>query len=410
MRMIFKVSYYVRSNYENKQGKSPLMIRIYLNREMLTVGSSGLNVDKKLWCNATSRMKGRTQEALCINAQLDEISTSFQEIFKRYEKDDDLTLEKIKSIYLGKDKIKTTFLEYYDGFLEELQAQVGTVKTKATYYKYLGTKRHFENFLRYKYRRKDLMPKELTHLVISDFEIYLRTVANLKVNSSTKTLKFFKTVVKHAQRTGFIIHDPFMNHHFQTEYVDRGFLTDEEIKCIMEKEFATVRLEAVRDIFIFSCFCGLAYIDVANLTQDNIVTLNGKQWIMTTRQKTKVPSNILLLDIPAMIIEKYRGRTKDGKLLPILSNQKMNSYLKEIGDVCGIKKNLTYHLARHTFATMILSKGVPIESVSKMLGHTNIRTTQVYARITNKKIEEDMLALAGKLDNFNDSINQIKSR
>ncbi len=408
MRMIFKVSYYVRSNYENKQGKSPLMIRIYLNREMLTVGSSGLNVDKKLWCNATSRMKGRTQEALCINAQLDEISTSFQEIFKRYEKDDDLTLEKIKSIYLGKDKIKTTFLEYYDGFLEELQAQVGTVKTKATYYKYLGTKRHFENFLRYKYRRKDLMPKELTHLVISDFEIYLRTVANLKVNSSTKTLKFFKTVVKHAQRTGFIIHDPFMNHHFQTEYVDRGFLTDEEIKCIMEKEFPTARLEAVRDIFIFSCFCGLAYIDVANLTQDNIVTLNGKQWIMTTRQKTKVPSNILLLDIPAMIIEKYRGRTKDGKLLPILSNQKMNSYLKEIGDVCGIKKNLTYHLARHTFATMILSKGVPIESVSKMLGHTNIRTTQVYARITNKKIEEDMLALAGKLDNFNDSINQIK--
>lgn len=375
---------------------------------MLTVGSSGLNVDKKLWCNATSRMKGRTQEALCINAQLDEISTSFQEIFKRYEKDDDLTLEKIKSIYLGKDKIKTTFLEYYDGFLEELQAQVGTVKTKATYYKYLGTKRHFENFLRYKYRRKDLMPKELTHLVISDFEIYLRTVANLKVNSSTKTLKFFKTVVKHAQRTGFIIHDPFMNHHFQTEYVDRGFLTDEEIKCIMEKEFPTARLEAVRDIFIFSCFCGLAYIDVANLTQDNIVTLNGKRWIMTTRQKTKVPSNILLLDIPAMIIEKYRGRTKDGKLLPILSNQKMNSYLKEIGDVCGIKKNLTYHLARHTFATMILSKGVPIESVSKMLGHTNIRTTQVYARITNKKIEEDMLALAGKLDNFNDSINQIK--
>ena len=157
----------------------------------------------------------------------------------------------------------------------------------------------------------------------------------------------------------------------------------------MEKEFPTARLEALRDIFIFSCFCGLAYIDVANLTQDNIVTLNGKRWIMTTRQKTKVPSNILLLDIPAMIIEKYRGRTKDGKLLPILSNQKMNSYLKEIGDVCGIK-------------------GVPIESVSKMLGHTNIRTTQVYARITNKKIEEDMLALAGKLDNFNDSINQIK--
>lgn len=120
---------------------------------------------------------------------------------------------------------------------------------------------------------------------------------------------------------------------------------------------------------------------------------------MTTRQKTKVPSNILLLDIPAMIIEKYRGRTKDGKLLPILSNQKMNSYLKEIGDVCGIKKNLTYHMRRHTFATTTtLAKGVPIETVSKMLGHTNIETTQIYARITNEKIRKDMEVLAGKLD------------
>lgn len=203
-------------------------------------------------------------------------------------------------------------------------------------------------------------------------------------------------------------HDPFIHHHFHLEQVDRGFLTDEEIQRIMQKEFATPRLEAVRDIFIFSCFCGLAYIDVANLTQDNIVSMNGKMWIMTRRQKTNIPSNILLLDIPLMIIDKYKGKTTKGKLLPILSNQKMNSYLKEIADLCGIKKNLTFHLARHTFATMTLSKGVPIESVSKMLGHTNIKTTQIYARITNKKIEEDMLALAGKLDNFNDSINQIK--
>ena len=143
----------------------------------------------------------------------------------------------------------------------------------------------------------------------------------------------------------------------------------------MEKEFATARLEAVRDIFIFSCFCGLAYIDVANLTQDNIVTLNGKQWIMTTRQKTKVPSNILLLDIPAMIIEKYRGRTKDGKLLPILSNQKMNSYLKEIGDVCGIKKNLTYHCSRHTFGSLQVDAGTSVYTVQHMLGHKNVATT-----------------------------------
>lgn len=406
--MIFKVSYYVRSNYENKQGKSPVMVRIFLNGEMLNVGSSGISVDKKMWNNSTSRLKGRTSEALSLNARLDDISSSLQGIFRRHELDEDLTLDKIKSIYLGKNKVKTTFMELYGKYLEDIKSQVGNGKTIATYHKYSAAGKHFENFLHLKYGRKDLMPGELTHIIIHDFEVYLRTTASLKPNSATKTLKFFKTVVIFAQKSGIMTHDPFIHHHFHLEQVDRGFLTDEEIQRIMQKEFATPRLEAVRDIFIFSCFCGLAYIDVANLTQDNIVSLDGKMWIMTKRQKTNIPSNILLLDIPLMIIDKYKGKTTKGKLLPILSNQKMNSYLKEIADLCGIKKNLTFHLARHTFATMTLSKGVPIESVSKMLGHTNIKTTQIYARITNKKIEEDMLALAGKLDNFNDSINQIK--
>lgn len=408
MKMIFKVSYYVRSNYENKQGKSPVMVRIFLNGEMLNVGSSGISVDKKMWNNSTNRLKGRTSEALSLNAQLDDISSSLQGIFRRHELDEDLTLDKIKSIYLGKNKIKTTFMELYNKYLEDIKNQVGNGKTIATYHKYSAAGKHFENFLHLKYGRKDLMPSELTHIIIHDFEIYLRTTAALKPNSATKTLKFFKTVVIFAQKSGIMTHDPFIHHHFHLEQVDRGFLTDEEIQRIMQKEFATPRLEAVRDIFIFSCFCGLAYIDVANLTQDNIVSLDGKMWIMTRRQKTNIPSNILLLDIPLMIIDKYKGKTTKNRLLPILSNQKMNSYLKEIADLCGIKKNLTFHLARHTFATMTLSKGVPIESVSKMLGHTNIKTTQIYARITNKKIEEDMLALAGKLDNFNDSINQIK--
>ena len=186
------------------------------------------------------------------------------------------------------------------------------------------------------------------------------------------------------------------------EPVNRGFLTDEEVLQIVNKELNVPRLELVRDIFIFSCFTGLAYIDVANLTPDNIVMLGGKEWIMTKRQKTSVETNVLLLDIPKRIISKYSHQTyRDGKLFPILSNQKMNSYLKEIADICGISKNLTFHLARHTFATLCLSKGVPMESVSKMLGHTNIRTTQIYARITNKKIEHDMEQFADKLGKFN---------
>ena len=161
-------------------------------------------------------------------------------------------------------------------------------------------------------------------------------------------------------------------------------------------------MELVRDVFIFLLLYRSSYIDVSNLTPDNIVTLDDKQWIMTKRQKTSVETNVLLLDIPKSIIAKYCHKTyRDGKLFPILTNQKTNAYLKEIADLCGIKKNLTFHMARHTFATMSISKGVPMESVSKMLGHTNIRITQIYARITNKKVERDMEELAGKLSKFN---------
>ena len=400
MRMIFKVSYYVRSNYENKQGKSPLMIRIFLNGEMLNVGSSGIYIDKKLWNNSTNRVKGRGSESLNLNAQLDNISNSLQMIFKKHEFDEDLTLDKIKSIFLGKNKVKTTFVEFYDKYLEDIKAQVGAGKSIALYHKYSAARNHFVNFLHAKYGRKDLMPGELTHLIIHDFEIYLKTVVSLKSNSATKTLKFFKTVVIFAQKCGVMTHDPFLNHHFHMEPVDRGFLTDEEIQRIMQKDFEIPRLEMVRDVFIFSCFCGLAYIDVAHLTQENIITLDNRPWIIINRQKTNVQSNIPLLEIPRMILDKYKGKIKENRLLPVLSNQKINAYLKEIADLCGIKKRLSYHVARHTFATMLLSKGVPIESVSKMLGHTNIKTTQIYARITNKKIEQDMMQVADKFDGF----------
>lgn len=395
MRMIFKVSYYVRSNYENKQGKSPLMIRIFLNGEMLNVGSSGIYIDKKLWNNSTNRVKGRGSESLNLNAQLDNISNSLQMIFKKHEFDEDLTLDKIKSIFLGKNKVKTTFVEFYDKYLEDIKAQVGAGKSIALYHKYSAARSHFVNFLHAKYGRKDLMPGELTHLIIHDFEIYLKTVVSLKSNSATKTLKFFKTVVIFAQKCGVMTHDPFLNHHFHLEPVDRGFLTDEEIQRIMQKDFEIPRLEMVRDVFIFSCFCGLAYIDVAHLTQENIITLDNRPWIIINRQKTNVQSNIPLLEVPQMILDKYKGKTKDNRLLPVLSNQKINAYLKEIADLCGIKKRLSYHTSRHTFATTVtLANDVALQNVSKMLGHSSTRMTQHYARVLDNSIMKDMQDVA----------------
>ena len=405
MKSIFRVVFYLRSNYVNKEGKTSVMLRIYLNNERLSLGSTGISVKSSQWDKEKERIKGRTTEALNTNLQLDNIASGLQSIFRRIEMSDVVSLERIKSEFLGKKEEIDTLMQLFEKHNGDVAKQVGVSVGKATLQKYNVCKRHFSEFLEKQYKRSDLKLTELTYVVIREFDLYLRTEVGQNANTATKTMKTFKTITLLGQKMGVLLHDPFMNHRFHIEPVNRGFLTDEEILLIANKDLGISRLELVRDIFIFSCFTGLAYIDVSKLTPDHIVTLGDKQWIMTQRQKTSVETNVLLLDIPKAIIAKYGGKTyRNGKLFPMLTNQKTNSYLKEIADICGIKKNLTFHLARHTFATMSLSKGVPMESVSKMLGHTNIRTTQIYARITNKKIEHDMEELADKLDKFNDAM------
>ena len=407
MKSIFRVVFYLRSNYVNKEGKTSVMLRIYLNNERLSLGSTGISVKSSQWDKEKERIKGRTTEALNTNLQLDNIASELQSIFRRIEMSDVVSLERIKSEFLGKKEEIDTLMQLFEKHNGDVAKQVGVSVGKATLQKYNVCKRHFSEFLEKQYKRSDLKLTELTYVVIREFDLYLRTEVGQNPNTATKTMKTFKTITLLGQKMGVLLHDPFMNHRFHIEPVNRGFLTDEEILCIAHKQINIPRLELIRDIFIFSCFTGLAYIDVSNLTPDHIVTLGDKQWIMTQRQKTSVETNVLLLDIPKAIIAKYGGKTyRNGKLFPMLTNQKTNSYLKEIADICSIKKNLTFHLARHTFATMSLSKGVPMESVSKMLGHTNIRTTQIYARITNKKIEHDMEELADKLDKFNVFLSQ----
>jgi len=405
MKAIFRAVFYLRSNYVNKEGKTPVMLRIYLNNERLSIGSTGIAVQQSQWDREKERLKGRTTEALSTNLELDNIQSGLQTIFKKVEMTDEVSLERIKSEYLGKKEDVDTLMSLFNKHNSDVARQVGVSVEAATLQKYNVCKKHFSNFLRVKYGRSDIRLSELGYIVIHDFDIYLRTVVGQNPNTATRMMKTFKTITILGRKLGVLHHDPFLNIRFHMEPVNRGFLTDEEILKIANKDFGIGRLELVRDVFVFSCFTGLAYIDVYNLAPENIVTLNGKQWIMTKRQKTSVETNVLLLDIPKSIIAKYSGKTyRDGKLFPMLTNQKLNSYLKEIADICGIKKNLTFHLARHTFATMSLSKGVPIESVSKMLGHTNIKTTQIYARITNKKIEHDMDELADKLGTFNTAL------
>lgn len=397
MKSTFKVLFYLKKGSEKRNGEVMIMVRVTVNGKLCQF-SSKLSVLPENWNIATGKAKGK--DAGRINSMLDNIKASLNTIyFEQQRRDNHVTAEKVKNEFLGYSQNHETILNLFQKHNDDVKQLVGISKSKATYQKYEVTRRHLAEFIQHKHTLSDIPIKEITPMFITDFELYLRTAAGCGSNTTAKFMQFFKRIIIIARNNGWIQHDPFLNYKIRIHQVDRGYLTQEEIKIIMKKEFASKRLEQVRDIFIFSCYTGLAYIDVKNLREKNIRTsFDGNLWIMTKRQKTNVSVNIPLLNIPQQILAKYSGTLPNEAVLPILSNQKMNAYLKEIGDVCGITKNLTYHLARHTFSTTItLAKGVPIETVSKMLGHTNIRTTQIYARITDDKISHDMAILAEKM-------------
>jgi len=381
MKSVFKAAFYLRSNHVNKDGKSMVMLRCSLNGERANFGSTGIGVDPKTWDCTKSRVKGKNTEALSTNLQLSNLEDLVTSLYYKYEKTDKLSLERIKQDYLGKTVSTETIMELFEAHNEDVKKQVGCGGLSTTSYsKYELVRKRFAQMILKQYRRKDLRLTEVTPFVIHDFELYLRTEIGQSPNTATKTLKTFKSVILFGIRNGLMTNNPFANIRFHLKGVDRGYLEDDELNRLMNKEIGNKRLSLIRDLFVFSCFTGLAYIDLANLKGENIVTLNGVEWIKGRRVKTGTLINVVLLDIPKRLILKYTDdKRRKEHLFPIISNQKMNAYLKEIAAICDIDKNLTCHIARHTFATMALSKGVPIESVSKMLGHTNIRTTQIYA-------------------------------
>jgi site-specific recombinase XerD len=398
MKSTFKVLFYLKRNAESKSGEVMIMARITIDGKLCQF-STKLKINPKNWSVTIGKAIGRSVEITQINNLLEEVRSSLHNIYHEMQRRDNcVTAEKVKNEFLGHGQTKVTLLNMFTKHNEDVKALVGISKSAATYQKYEVTRKHLSEFIQYKYHLADISVKEITPMFISDFEVYLMTACKCGANTTAKFMQFFKRIIIIARNNGILIGDPFANYKIRIKKVDRGYLTEEEIAKISQKEFVSERLEQVRDVFIFSCFTGLAYIDVKNLTREHIrISFDGNLWIMTKRQKTDTTVNVPVLKIPKMILDKYEDKLPKGKLLPVISNQKLNSYLKEIGDVCGIQKNLTFHLARHTFATTTtLAKGVPIETVSKMLGHTNIETTQIYARITNSKISNDMKNLSDK--------------
>jgi len=399
MKSTFNVLYYLKRNAIRRDGSMPIITRVTVDG-IIAQFNTKLEIQPNNWSVKMGRVIGHSYDSKQHNAQLEEIKASLHSIYHELQrKDNYVTAEKVKNEFLGINENHETLLSLFQKHNEDVKKLIGVSKSAGTYQKYEVTRKHLQKFMQIKYQITDISLKEIKNLFVCDFEIYLLTTAACNTNTTAKFMQFFKRIILIARNNGLISTDPFANFKIRLVNVDRGYLTQEDVEKILKKEFVIKRLELVRDIFIFSCFTGLSYIDVKNLTNKEIRTsFDNNLWIMTKRQKTKVDSNILLLDVPKMIIEKYKGMSVNDQVLPILSNQKMNAYLKEVGDLCEVDKELTFHLARHTFATTItLAKGVPIETVSKMLGHTNIRTTQIYARITDSKISNDMQALAGKL-------------
>jgi site-specific recombinase XerD len=319
-----------------------------------------------------------------------------------------MTIEQLRDIIEDNPTGSNTLtaLIAYHNQTEEDNLEWGTMKN------YMTTQKYLLSYIKSQYGAADVQLSDLDFQFLNDFHQFLRkrkdrrgkiAMAN---NGIMKHLERLCKMVHLALRLGWIDKYPFNAHQPRFDKVERHCLDKDELKIIQSKKLVINRLEIVRDLFIFSCYTGLAYIDVMNLGGSDLATgVDGERWIMCKRKKTSVPVKVPLLSIPAEIIEKYRhgpDQLYRGRLLPAYSNQKLNSYLKELADICGISKNLTFHTARHTFATTVtLSNGVPIETVSKMLGHSKISTTQIYAKVVEHKVSEDMAALRLKLDPAN---------
>lgn len=400
MKSTFTVLFIIQKGKPKADGRVPIMARITINGKMSHF-STKFDILPERWLPKECKTLGQTPDEKIINKSLDDLMVLVKGRYNEMVRiGETLTADKLKNSVMGLDTNATRLLEYFDTYNNDYAQTVGKTSTQKTYSRYLLTRNRLAEFMREKYRVNDILLKDLTLRFIKEFDIWLKTKCALENNSATKFVQRFRTVYNQARAEGLVSTDPFINHKLHFEAVDRGYLTQGEINSMLERKFDSQRLELVRDMFAFSCYTGLSYIDVSGLTTDHIQHDNaGNLWVMTKRQKTKVPINIRLLEIPRRIIEKYAGTGKGDKLFPMPSNQKINDYLKEVAALCGINKRVTFHLSRHSFATTVtLGNGVPIETVSKMLGHTNIRTTQIYARITNQKLSQDMDALARKID------------
>lgn len=397
MQTTFSTTFILRTA-KTRDGVTPIYCRITVdgNRSEFSIKRS---VAEKNW--DAGKVKGNSEDARSLNSYLKQVEAKVFEHYRDQLADDKLiTADGLKNAYLGikADQYSLIHLiEYHNTHLKDT-LEWGTLKN------YMTTQKYVKEFLKRHVRTSDILLNHLSYKFLADFEFFLRSYkpvdhhSPMGNNTVMKHIERLRKMINVAIKNEWLERDPFAK--FQAKFIrnDREFLSQEDLEKIEQREFKVLRLQWAKDLFVFSCYTGLAYCDLMRLTPQNLsLGIDGDYWIMTSRKKTNQPVRVPLLPKAHELVEKYKNHPRalaTGTMFPSLSNQKVNAYLKEIADFCAIDKNLTFHLARHTFATTVtLTNGVPIETVSKMLGHTSIRTTQIYAKVVEQKVSDDMNSL-----------------
>lgn len=394
MNAAMTVSFQVKLVKKDGQNKAPIYARITIKKERCEFSTKRW-VDVNKWCNKAGRVKGTNEESRSLNHLLETVRLKINDSYRKLlESNQAVTSTAVRDLYFGKVEKQKTLLEVFEMHNAKVSELIGKDYSLPTLTKFKTTLKHVKSFIERKFNKGDVALSEIDHGFIVDFEHYLKVETNLQHNTAMKYITMLGKIVNIAIAHKWLTHNPYASYAVRLQKVDRDFLTEEEIELLAKKQIAIQRLSQIRDIFLFACFTGLAFADLQKLSSEHIVESNGKRMVKISRTKTDSRSTVTLLPLAEEILQKYKDDpicSTRNRLLPVPSNQKMNAYLKEIATICGIEKNLTSHMARHTFATTVtLSNNIPIETVSKMLGHRSIKTTQIYAKIIDRKINDDM--------------------
>jgi site-specific recombinase XerD len=392
-----------------KEGKVQIFIRIYFDGKRTEITTQNY-VKISHWDEKAKRVKDLDPNSHLINVQLDEVKSKITKIYVKLQAlEEEITVQKIRQLYQGKPFVEEpkpkhkTICEAFDyhNLKMEETLKVGKVCNK-TWERYKITKNKVVAFMEKQYKVSDMELPAIRLRFVTEFEHYLLTTDKLQSNTAHKYIKNLKKIMNMSVGLDWIPSNPFNQFKCSYQSPDREILNREELAVVQFKKLGIPRLEEVRDVFIFCCYTGFAFSDIFQFEQNAVtIGLDGEYWLSTNRQKTGTKESVPLLPVALEIIAKYKNHSycvSENKLLPVNSNQRYNSYLKELADICNINKHLTSHIARHTFATTVtLANGVPIETVSSMLGHTSIRTTQIYAKVVEEKVSSDMKMLRQKL-------------